>query len=146
MEFTLKKKSWHLWLANFGSKRIGNYEMHCGTDICHYLRQMMWGTMTLLAAAFGVFMLTAWIGASAHNIYELIVGLETELWLGTFALGLLVSCFVLIIAYAYMLEKYKNYRMNHPKPKKQPGIVKLSYRKFKDKTCFRINFKDDAND
>lgn len=48
-----------------------------------------------------------------------------------------------LIAFCLYKEKQYEYRQSigYVAPKKEPGFLTLAYRKFKDKTCIKINFE-----
>lgn len=140
MEFTLKKDSWHFWVANFMTKRI-RPEWNEGNDICSYTRAFFAGLFWLaMAAVFGVGGV-CWVGASLWSIFSYLFLNNTELGfyaqLFLFVVGTLISFIAIIAAHV----KIREYRDEHPAKEKPPGFVKLAYRKFKDKTCFRLNFE-----
>lgn len=140
MEFTLKKDSWHFWVANFMAKRV-RPEWDEGNDICSYTRAffggLFWLTMAVVFSVGGV----CWVGASLWSIFSYLfldaakIEFHTQLFL--FMVGTL-GLFVAIIAAKIKIQEY---REDHPAKEKPPGFVKLAYRKFKDKTCFRLNFE-----
>ena len=143
MEVCLSR-SWHFWLANFGSKRISL----SGTDICSYTRAvfkgLFWFTLAVSAVVFMV------VG-SANMFYEFYQIWGTD---GTLSLfGEVISfiwlfcivaisfvgtlCFTLEHAVPAMIRTYRKIPRTD-----EPTFVSSVYRKFKDKTCFKIKFKD----
>lgn len=146
LEFTLKEKSWHMWLANFGGTRIGSYERRCGTDICSYIRAVFWGSMALLALTMACLAFATMIGATLYNYYSIIFNGFEEVWGVTVLVTLVLFCLAFITLGVYLQEKYKEWRWKNPVKSKPPGFTKLAYRKFKDKTCFKVNFVRNEND
>ena len=136
MEVTLNK-SWHLWLANFGEKRI---YPNLGTDICEYTRAVLAGSFWAVVAGTFITLFTVWVGFS---LYDIALAIFTGSALSPYAIIflMLLGAFALLIAVA----AYKAWRKEQPvkdEPPKPPSFTKVVYRKFKDKTCFRIKFNE----
>ena len=136
--FVLDSNSWHFKLANFNERRIWSDEE---TDICEYSRAVMAGALTLIFLIIGAILLAVWIGASLYNIYTFNAeDAKLEVWTFIFisiTSGLLFS--LGIVAIKVWLEN----RPVKDGPEEEPGFIKLAYRKVKDKTCARIEFKND---
>lgn len=150
MEFELDTKSWHFKLANFGTRRIR--EWRDDNDFCSYVRAVFWGFFWLTLAVTGATLL---IGLTGNMVYELIVTFGTDLPLGDFAKFMLLT-YIAITGIALMLfttfllcEKvipaagsaYRHVMYGRRKPDTPPSFFTLAYRKFKEKTCFKIKFK-----
>jgi len=134
MEVTLNK-SWHLWLANFGEKRI---YPNCGTDICEYTRAVMVGSFWALVAGTFITLGTLWVGFSFYDI-ALAIFTGSALLPYSIIFLMLVGAFVLLVT----IVAYKEWRKMQPsEPPKPPSFTAVAYRKFKDKTCFRIKFNE----
>jgi len=151
MEFELDTKSWHFKLANFGTRRIR--EWRDDNDFCSYVRAVFWGFFWFTLAVTGAL---AIIGMTGNMVYELITRVGTELLLSDLAkftlltyvaitgIGLMLfSMFLLFekvipaLRTAYVKACYGSYeKRNGP-----PSFFTLAYRKFKEKTCFKIKFK-----
>lgn len=139
MEFTLKKDSWHYWIANYGEKRV-RPEWDEGNDICSYTRAFLKGLMWLVVSVGFVAAFTVWVCASLWNLGEFFFyGAKLEIWTNFFLA--MLTIFGLLMASLAIKIKYEQYRDSRPVVEKPPGFVKLAYRKFKDKTCFRLNFE-----
>jgi hypothetical protein len=136
MEVTLNK-SWHLWLANFGEKRI---KPEWGTDICEYTRAvlagMFWATVT-----FSILLLVgSWAAFSVYDVVNmLITGQMIEKFTMVFFGGVGVLSVMFGLAF---LKIWWDRRPVKEAPAKPPSFPKVVYRKFKDKTCFRIKFNE----
>lgn len=128
--FELKKKSWHYWLANFGGERVYTH-----TDICAYIRYVMYGTFFLMLVAaflatlsgatlFAIGNLFSWLflGYQLHDITQVIF-------------GILVGFSLMIAVMAAKAHYNVNVRDS------EPGFVRLAYRSWKDKFCARIELK-----
>lgn len=135
MEVTLNK-SWHLWLANFGEKRI---RPEWGTDICEYTRAVLVGLFWALFSFSFISVFGSWVLFSVYDIINMMITgqmIEKATMVFLFTLGLLtiISGFV---GFKIWMER----RPVKERPVKPPSIAKVVYRKFKDKTCFRIKFQ-----
>ena len=139
--FVLDSDSWHFKLANYGTRRIWSDEP---TDICEYTRAVFSGATTFVALGLFCIFIATWVGASLYNIFELVfLGSEQVYpWTGIF-IGLVIAL-ILGVSYGAFKAWREEQRMNEPEP--EPGFVKLTYRKFKDKTCARIEFKQESKD
>jgi hypothetical protein len=137
--FVLDSNSWHFKLANYGEVRIWDDEP---TDICEYTRAVLKGATSLVALGLFFTFVAVWSGASLYNIFELLfLGSEKVYpWTGFF-IGLCIATLIAVVYGAFKAWR-ENRRMDVPEP--EPGFVKLAYRKFKDKTCARIEFKKKA--
>lgn len=141
-EFNLKLNSWHRWVANFGGKRVGR-----DTDICSYTRAFLAGLFWLfMASALGC-AIVGFFGVVLFNIFDMLfngAGIlpPTVIFFGVSA-GL-----SLIAAFVTAKESYEERQYQQMLADKQAGIVRepgfwtLAYRKFKDRTCFKISFKE----
>jgi hypothetical protein len=144
MNVLLKSRSWHFWIANFGHKRISTY----GTDICDYTRAFIKGFfwLTIYAAAallFGAGTLNGIFEGYMYFMYDIKVSLGTELIAMIWAvIGVLL--FTLVSTFAtieYGIPAVKSAYNKIPRSD-EPTFIGSVYRKFKDKTCFRIQFHD----
>lgn len=138
----LSKNSWHYKLAT----KFGDYYWYSSTsNICAYVREVIKGFFILLGvgglALMGVVAIVTtlyWLimhGFHFLNAPPFVIasaGLTSIVSLGT-GLGLGISK---IIEYQDM--KRQANRANPP----QPSFLKLAYRSFKDKMCFKISFKE----
>lgn len=136
MKDVVLNKSWHLWLANFGEERINPA---WGTNICEYTRAMLAGAFWATFAFTFIGLFTIWTGYTLYDIYlAIFAGGEmippTKIYIG------LVIGILAIVAIA-ALKHWINNRPIKDAPPKPPSIVKVVYRKVKDKTCFRIKFQ-----
>ena len=139
MSHTLNSKSWHFWLANFGN--TGCYYPEDTIDICSYIRSVVRGIFLLLAAiAVGIVILITTL-YSLGNWFSVI-----------FLDGYLISPVTILVTSLYSIIGFATYKANQHdrrlaegyfsnKSKKEPGFLKLAYRKFKNKTCFMVDFK-----
>lgn len=133
--FVLDSNSWHFWLANYGEIRIWD---DCETDICEYTRAVIKGLFNLSLVALGIIIGVLWVGASFYNVYDMIAnGAKLEPWTGIL-LSMSGGLFVAMCYLAYR-EWREERKRNMPEP--EPGFIELAYRKVKDKTCARIEFK-----
>ena len=135
-EFELKKNSWHYKLVTVGSpEKIG--ELEYGVDLCKYIWMVIWAACMWAIMIWLFAGLCYAVGFSWYSVFNY------------FAFGEMISegAFVtlvgqgIILAMFGVLALYVWYKEREVYSKREPGFVVLSYRKFKDKTCSRINFK-----
>lgn len=152
-EVKFSQNSWHWRLANtYGNART-RYDYETETDkyegdICSYTRSVLLGALgalvltavlCLIAACFANF--AAWIAA----------GIVSGGWValdGAGAAFIALVVFVCAMAGAlYLSSEYEGWKYRRRMRKqeqamveeeKPEGFVKAAYRKFKDKTCFRV--------
>ena len=163
--FTLNQKSWHFWLANFGTNRVGyiwgdsDQPERASTDFCSYLRYVLIGgfqfVLAFLFASFltvaALFMVSTMglalyylaLSAIAGN-FDLIrelSGKMEEMVLGGFLFlgGITVAYAVYLTktVIASIQDKVGNVSKNLEKADSFSG---MTYRKFKDKTCVKLDF------
>lgn len=151
---TLKKNSWHYWLAT----NIGDYKEY-QKDFCAYVRSVLF---SIIAGAFivalfgsiGLFILYA-IGREVYALYTCVIsgwiGISTVCSYGKFedattgAFAGLAVC-AAILAVIVLLYKRKErirkeiYAGRRKMP--EPSFVALAYRSLKEKTCFRVEFQE----
>lgn len=153
-EYTFSNKSWHFKLANVGVQRVWDFEQ---IDICSYIRKVLAGAITFGAAAVAVVSIVTFFGYGFITLgiwlYECIT---TGVWVlpnpiaRLMAISIMIAVFgCIIFGIKHLLEKlqdrYINHVVKHRHPQlmeeKEPSFIGAAYRKFKDKTCFRITFK-----
>lgn len=150
LAFDLKQDSWHMRVANFGNVRIGEYMKREGTDICTYTRAFMIGAALLTFCIIALSLFATLIVSGLYGIFAYFFGSlaemppESVMLIGVvIGLSLLASLITITTKISdYRREKrhkaYKDSTLGLPPP--TPGFLTLAYRKFKDKTCFKINF------
>ena len=153
-EYTFSSKSWHYKLANVGIQRVWDFEE---IDMCSYIRKVLAGAIvfSVMVAGFsfiawffgfGYITLGIWLFdclstgvVTAPNPIAGLVGLSTLLVLFLFIVFGIKSLLNKAI------DKFVDYTIEHQHPQlvkeKEPSFIALAYRKFKEKTCYRINFK-----
>lgn len=152
-EVNFSKNSWHWRLANTYGNAKTRYDYKTETykyegDICSYTRSVLWGIL-------GALVVTAALGIVAASIANfgawVVAGIVMGSWVKLDLLGAIiiaVVCVAALVALVFYLttehEKWKRRRweLRHKRAfleeEKPEGFVKAAYRKFKDKTCFRI--------
>lgn len=131
--FNLSKDSWHFYVANFGSKRIW---VEDGSDICEYTRAVFAGSFLVLLSCACALLGVTWVGCSVYNLYDMMFG-NGVLEIYTALLLFMVGMLTVFISIAVFMDWFNS---RPEKPEVEPGFVKLAYRKFKNKTCFRLDF------
>jgi len=129
--YTLKKDSWHYWLASFGDE----LRMYSVYDICSYIRAMLVGSFQLLFVAVVISAISGAVLYSIGNLFSwLFLGYQlSQLTIMVSALfaGLIGAAIIIGI-----IETSKN-RVRTT----EPGFVRLAYRRFKEKTCSLVEFE-----
>jgi len=148
MKFELSANSWHFKLANFGSSEFGRRVSVHGSNICEYIRAMMAGTFWLMVSLTFLGLAALWVGFSIHDLAMCIMngGLIAPY---TLIFLVLVACAVAVPVVVYLHERHKERKeqafneaiMKGEWKEPEPSFLTLAYRKFKNKTCFRIEFK-----
>ncbi len=148
MKFELKRDSWHYRLANFASED-GNRRVYRDSDICTYIRALMLGAFWFLVCLWFVALAGIWVGTTVYNLYTFAV-YGSALTAPAIVLCCLIITLALIVVIAVQVERYKErkhqrrmeiLRQGGEVPEPKPGFIRLAYRKFKDKTCFKLEFK-----
>lgn len=139
-QHTLKEDSWHMHIANFPGRRI---IPQYGTDICEYTRAVASGCISFVGLTALMTAASTWTFLSIDNIIDVIMS-KTHLasyaypFIGMVA-GLSVTA-VIVVAVNLIHNSFEKKWNAGWRPADEPGFLKLAYRKFKDKTCFKINF------
>lgn len=138
--YTLKSNSWHLWLANWGHTRIRTER---GTDICSYIRAVIAGTFNMIGVSVFVGLLLGCIGFMELSflvwVYQCITGGFGDPSVPA-ALGLFVNSLLLFAFTVHYVQEWWNNR-EVPEEPAEPGFIGLARQKFKNKTCFKIDFE-----
>lgn len=151
MEFELNTDSWHFKLANFGGRRVR--EWRSDNDLCSYIRAFLMGTCLFLFLATLVFFAGYLTGNLFYELYELFLyGTALSIWgeaAYMFYFGT-TGVVMLLVPLWFIFEKvlpsiHNGFKKvmygTHEKRNRPPGFIALTYRKFKEKTCFNIKFK-----
>jgi hypothetical protein len=140
--YTLKANSWHLWLANWGHIRI---RVEHGTDICSYIRAVIAGTFNMIGVSIivgGLLGLIAFAeGSCLLWIYQCITGGFGEPS-GPAIVGTFMNCVFLVTFVIHNFKEWWENREVKPNTEVEPGFIGLARQKFKNKTCFKIDFKE----
>lgn len=152
-EVKFSQNSWHWRLANTYGNAKTRYDYETETykyegDICSYTRSVMWGVL-------GALLLTAVLGIVAASIANfgawVVAGIVVGSWVKLDLLGAIIIVAVCVAAFVALVfylitehEKWKRRRweLRHERAlleeDKSEGFIQAAYRKFKDKTCFRV--------
>lgn len=147
---TFSKDSWHFKLMDKMHRLPRNYDEYADnptTDICAYSRRLF--TSLLIVACMAMPAAMAGPVAWGNCIAWLVVGCVTGQWVTLDGLGAAAPVEVFVVAaigiawgITTLHIKYKQWKyVNKKLPVEEPSIIYEIYRKFKDKTCVRINFK-----
>lgn len=130
-QYVLKKDSLHFKIASFDNR----FAEHCN-DICDYIRTFSIGLAKIMIL---LVLVTGFIGYFLYGIGNIIGVLLYGYELHPAAMvppGVVLA--LVIVGSIAKLKEYLDNRDRAPEVHKEPGFVKLAYRKFKDKTCARI--------
>ena len=130
--YELNRNSWHYRLANFQVQRVGD-----SSNICEYTRAVFSGAVLGLLMLGFVALLTSVIGYGIYGIGASIFTLSNMLN----PASMLVIGIVLGIVFIYIFAMIKDRLDDMPVRPESNSFPALAYRKFKDRTCFKINFK-----
>jgi hypothetical protein len=129
--FQLKKDSWHYKLANFGVDHAA-YRVYESSDICSYIRYVMYGLFWFLVVSTIVLALGGFALYSIGNLIGwLFLGYILES--GTIGFFIIIGAFSLFIGTTAAVMITKD-RMQH----EEPGFVRLAYRSWKNKFCAKV--------
>lgn len=131
--YTLKRNSWHYWLA----KKGGLWEHD--TDICTYIRKVINGTIKMLAMCVAAAVSGVVVILGTVNLVSAIFYGVTLNPVGVIVIGVLVAMVLIFSAFVYVEKILPRLRRNHIE--KEPGFITLAYHKFKDKTCVRVRIE-----
>ena len=136
--YTLKKDSWHYWLASFGDE----LRMYSVYDICSYIRAMLVGSFQLLFVTVVVLFVTVVVCLIGGAILYSIGNLFSWLFLGYQLSQLTLMFFALLAGLigAGIIIAFIEASKNRVKTT-EPGFVRLAYRRFKEKTCSLVEFE-----
>lgn len=153
-QHTLNANAWHFRLANYGRKRISDYEVKYGTDFCAYMRAVLQGAgKALLVYTFSA-VIIAWVGYAVYDVALLIMNPQHEVFPTTVFIGFMLAVLAIMLCGGLAAEGFRHIRerirlhaivraqKDGKRYQPEPGFLTLAYRKFKDKTCFRIKFED----
>lgn len=152
-EVNFSKNSWHWRLAGFYGNAEMRYDYKTETDkyegdICSYIRSMLHGL-------FRVVVLTAILGLLAASLGNfgawVVAGFLVGSWVKIDVLGFLIVALTIsaaiVAAMFYVASKHEKWKRNRWARKQELAMVEeekpemfiqAAYRKFKDKTCFRV--------
>ena len=154
-EVKFSRDTWHWRLAGFYGNAKMRYDYHTETDrydgdICSYIRSMLYGL-------FRVVVLTAVLGVLAASLGNFLAWVAAWIMTSTFipidSLGFftiaLAAAAVVLVGVFFCISKFENWKRErqarrHEKMMAEEYIEKpetffqAAYRKFKDKTCFKV--------
>lgn len=151
---TLKKNSWHYWLAT----NIGDYKEY-QNDFCAYVRSVLFSIIAgaLIVTTFGgigLFILYV-IGREVHALFTCVIsgwfGISTVCSYGkfeeaatSFLVGLAI-CAAIIAVIVFSCKRKERIRKEIYAGRRkmpEPSFITLAYRSLKEKTCFRVEFQE----
>lgn len=144
--FKMKSGSWHLWLANLFTSKWERFDVGDTTDICTYTRRVIRGAFWGSVAGLVLGAVAAWIIFSCGNLFGwLLMGYQLEFvtqlfWFIMACFGIMFSIFAAKEKIVEKLDDIGDKFAN--RPPKPPGFLTLAYRKFKEKTCFKLEIHE----
>jgi hypothetical protein len=145
--YTINSKSWAFRLANFPHRRVGR-----DTNLCDMTSAMIRGALVMFYLTTLIGALVAMFGYSIWNTYDMIANgasiHPTTILAYGFVLAIIFIAFVEWSKGVLRERRLKKHMLEskNPPAEKQPGMITLWYRKFKDKTCVRILVEENKND
>lgn len=142
------RDSWHYKLANFGSDRVAYW---LETDICSYSRKVFAGFITFVMITFLCCVL---LGIIALAVYEHYMWFTDQGSFGPAAFLvdgtiILIGGIALIEVFKHKIRRYSNQRywdkLTGVKKTKPDNFLVTLYKKFKDKTCYKVTFDEDCS-
>lgn len=137
--FELNKNSWHYKAAQFGTV----FGVPDETNFCKYFWMVLKGV--LLHSIIFVFMFgfgSAILFSIGNVIMHFLYGWEMTQMAEGVLVGLLIGgSFLGFLVAKKQIEKMANAAVASQSMTEKPGFLYMTYLKFKDKTCFKINFK-----
>lgn len=141
---TFKMNSWHVWLVSHFSP----YKPKYANDLCQYIRWVLlsiflFATVAVLSFSvvsgvvfdiLSLFGRVHWHHNAPGSYFELCAGV-------TNIVGSVIIALMTIIYAAGIVDKISRRSRNKVYVLKEPGFVKIAYRSFKDKVCFKVNFE-----
>lgn len=133
-EYTFSKESWHYKMCLLGDSDFKWKAQHM--DMCEYIRVVIGKLITL---ALGAILLLFLAGATLLSWYDLFAWLffDADFHKSSVAMWI-VQVGLLIIAGLIAIKVYFD---NREVEGKEPSFITVAYRKFKDKTCSKVNFE-----
>lgn len=153
-EFTFAKKSWHYKLA----KLTNSYESQWGHNLCSYMTRVTLGLLLFVVYSFGASVFAAIISIEliiplAMAIYEdishlfglhhvYITFLQRAIEIGNVVLSVFgVAAVILGIVAAVSKWIDREDSNDDIKVEKPHTFVGLAYKSWKEKVCYKVNFK-----
>ena len=141
----IKRSSWHFRLANFGNTRV--WRMDKEVDFCKYFWYVVFGLLHLVGLVLGTLTLILLFGDSFYEFYNWIM-YNTPMH--DMAIATMVFTFIISVGVAvgYCVSKYIDWKDSLKESNdfgvevKEPGFFTMSYRKFKEKACFKVKVID----
>lgn len=158
--FTLNKNSWHYWLANSINRHMDMMltdGSNNSLDFCSYVKLVVKGAFTklMIGIAFAlvfslVSLLLVGFGTSVYQLgFWFSNGVFDHSIPSLFVMPMLMFCMMLCAVLLFTVplliskgfEELDNYSARRPLEQKADSFIVLLYRKIKDKTCVKVNFK-----
>lgn len=142
----IKKTDWHYKLANFGSKRVwGGYDI----NFCNYFWCVVFGALHLIALIIGIAIASLLVFGSLYEFYMWCV-YNNPMSEGAITVIVILFTTITTLSIGYCIYKYLSLTEDSREEKrrvkreqvKEPSFFEMAYRKFKDKTCFKIKVEE----
>jgi hypothetical protein len=141
----IKRSSWHYWLANFGNHRMWRSDKEI--DFCTYFWYVVFGLFYLVSAVLCVTVTALIFGKSFYDYYN---WLMYDIKMHDVSIAIIIVSFSVIggAAIGYGICKCIDWKDSLKESDdfnvevKEPGFFTMSYRKFKEKACFKVKVID----
>lgn len=132
--YTIKRDSWHY---KFNRRMITRYEQ-MPNDFCSYWSMTMRHFFKAVLFSLPIIGIAALIGAAIYTdpLAALIVVFGAIFMI----FFILFLSFVVLDFIPYLVRKFTTSKSN--KPEKEPGIITMKYRSWKQKHCLPIKYED----
>lgn len=144
MKHNINHTSWHMFLANFGVDDYAKLRSGESIDICSYIRLILKGLFKAFGICFFATAIATWVIFSVGNLIGWIyMDYKLEPISGIFFMALL--CFSVLMLFAVSKDVYDRYRRKrylsqiYSNKEVKTSFLTLAYRKFKNKTCFKLD-------
>lgn len=154
-EVKFSRNTWHWRLAGFYGNAEMRYDYQTETerydgDICSYIRSMFYGLfrVVVLTAVFGL--LAASLGNfGAWVVVWFMTGASVSLDLLGFLIVALTAAVIVVVGMFFCISKFEDWNKARRQRRREQreleqieekpeSFMRAAYRKFKDKTCFRV--------
>lgn len=138
-----RRDSWHFKLALRGGVKISEFSPI--TDMCHYVRSVLWGLFLTILLCIAVIAVTAFEGNFLGELIAAVVGWSWNSW-GILAgcgavIHVIVAVLFLIGLIGFLYTRHQEKLYPYGKPQKPDGFIKHAYKGWKEKYCAQVEIE-----